>query len=195
MVENSMLEKNFSASDDFIMKMEYQKAIECLRLLCLVRNVNQNRLFIKEMSTLLSDYGNLKNDSIMLPDNNPPSGPCVPGYVKLFVNTDGTFYPCERVNEVSKCMVIGNVEDGYDYKQIQSQINIAQLTADSCINCFAQSHCKICQRQADGGDKLSGEDRMKNCKGSKEDFFDTLLSCAMIYECKTQYKMKSKNRM
>ena len=186
LVETSMIEEEFNTSDDFAMKMSYQKAIEYIRVLCLSHGIAENKLFSKEMTALLSDYGNLKNDAICLPDNNTPSGPCIPGFAKLFVNTDGYLYPCERVNELSKCMIIGDVENGYDYTRIQKQINIAELTPDSCRNCFAQWHCNICQRQADGGNELSAVNKRNYCGSSKDDFLDTLLSCAMIYECKTR---------
>ena len=41
-----------------------------------------------------------------------PSGPCIPGVHKLFVDVLGNYYPCEKVCEESKDMIIGNVESG-----------------------------------------------------------------------------------
>jgi len=49
---------------------------------------------------------------------------CNPGVNRLFVSTDGSFYPCERVLEDPKTMCIGDVNDGFNidkcYNIIQS---------------------------------------------------------------------------
>lgn len=43
-----------------------------------------------------------------------PGGPCLIGVHKFFVNADGYFYPCERVDESVECTRIGNIEEGFD---------------------------------------------------------------------------------
>ncbi len=44
-------------------------------------------------------------------------GPCVPGVMRLFINVDGYFYPCEKASEASDSMNIGNLDQGYDLKK------------------------------------------------------------------------------
>ena len=44
--------------------------------------------------------------------------PCIPGVHKLFVDVLGNYYPCEKVCEESKDMIIGNVESGFDKSQV-----------------------------------------------------------------------------
>lgn len=46
----------------------------------------------------------------------------------MFIDADGSFYPCERVSEKSSIMRIGNLTDGFDLERIQEMINISQLT-------------------------------------------------------------------
>ena len=49
-----------------------------------------------------------------LPDEFAPSGPCIPGKRRLFVDVNGSFFPCERVNEQSDLMKIGSISEGFD---------------------------------------------------------------------------------
>ena len=59
-----------------------------------------------------------------LPKNEHHAGPCVPGEKSLFVNTDGNFFPCEKVCETSKDMILGNLSDGIDVVQAENILNI-----------------------------------------------------------------------
>ena len=190
LIETSMLTRKFDPNDDYLTKSTYKKAVDYLRALHLVDGLKPNRLFEKNMASLFSDFCSLKNDSVLLPDNNTPSGPCVPGYAKIFVSTEGMLYPCEKVNELAESMIIGSLDDGYDYKKISAQLNIASLTPDKCKNCFAQNHCTICQRQAADGQILSARKKEEYCAKTKSDFMDTLLACAMIHERKTVYNFE-----
>ena len=41
-----------------------------------------------------------------------PGGPCIPGQKRLFVSSDGTFFPCERVSEdVNKRQALYNMNE------------------------------------------------------------------------------------
>ncbi|MBX9039382.1 radical SAM protein [Enterococcus raffinosus] len=59
-----------------------------------------------------------------LPKKWHHAGPCVPGEKSLFVNTDGNFFPCEKVCETSKDMILGNLSDGIDVVQAENILNI-----------------------------------------------------------------------
>ncbi len=41
-----------------------------------------------------------------------PGGQCLPGIQRFFVDVDGLFYPCERVNESADDFVIGILRTG-----------------------------------------------------------------------------------
>lgn len=188
MLEDDYLEKKFEATSEFISKFRYQSALSLLNYLELVDGLNSNILFESTGRRAAEDYSRFQNDDISLPDITSPGGPCVSGVRKFFVNTEGNFYPCEKVNELSESMVIGNLENGFDAEKIKSHLNISQLTSEACRNCWAQQHCSICQRRADGGTSLSAFEKNKTCHKVKSDLMSILYTTAMINECKTVYK-------
>ena len=73
-----------------------------------------------------------------------PSGPCIPGVHKLFVDVLGNYYPCEKVCEESKDMIIGNVESGFDKSQVDKLLNIGKMTEVQCKNCWCAKYCFVC---------------------------------------------------
>ena len=101
----------------------------------------------------------------MLPDATSPGGPCVPGQLKLFVTVHGEFYPCERVNESSAVMNIGNLDDGFHLERARNLLNIGALTADKCRDCWAFTECNLCAKQADNSCELSGALKETFCEG------------------------------
>ena len=109
-----------------------------------------------------------------LAEETSHAGPCIPGQKRLFVNTDGVFFPCERVSETSEVMKIGNIHMGFDIDKSRKILNICQLTADTCKNCWAISQCSICARLCDNNGELSSELKLSNCaviRASIEDKF------------------------
>ncbi len=70
--------------------------------------------------------------------------PCVPGKHRFFVNAEGYFYPCERVNELSPVMQIGNLETGFELEKVENLLNIGKLTDEECRKCWAFRFCTIC---------------------------------------------------
>lgn len=111
-----------------------------------------------------------------LPKKFHPSGPCIPGYFKPFLNAEGNFYPCERVNEKSDVSIIGNIETGIDPEKCKYLLNIAKITESDCKNCWAFLYCRMCFIKADENGVLSSEKRLSFCEQMKafivEDFKD-----------------------
>lgn len=105
--------------------------------------------------------------ALSLPDVTAPGGPCLPGQQRLFVSTDGNFYPCERVSETSLAMRIGSLWEGFDYENVDKLLNVAQDTAERCKNCWAFRHCKLCCKQSDNCGELSAELRSSQCEGMR----------------------------
>lgn len=190
LIENDYLEHKFLTNTTYQEKYSYMYALRLLDYLELVDGLSPNLVTEPVVNTLSQEYARLQSGALGLPDITSPSGPCVSGIRKLFVNTDGVFYPCEKVNELSECMKIGSITTGIDNQKVKEHLNIAQLTPNDCLNCWAQVHCTICQRQADGGDSLSAEYKNRFCNKVKRDFLDTLLACALMYERKTNYSLK-----
>src|SRR5690554_4152086 len=72
------------------------------------------------------------------------NGPCLPGYKRLFINTDGAFLPCEKVSNLSNALCFGNVFDGFNFEKVKELLNIGKLTEYECQNCWAIHFCDIC---------------------------------------------------
>lgn len=186
LIENDYLERKFFSTDEYTEKYNYQYALGLLDYLQIVQGLNISSVIEPEISSITSDYSKLQCDNVLLPDVSAPSGPCVSGVRKLFVNTDGLFYPCEKVNELAKSMIIGDINTGFNVQRIKEHLNIAKLSHEKCRNCWVQNHCSICQRQAEDGNVLSNKKNMF-CNWVENDFMSNLYKCALLQEYKTVY--------
>ena len=97
-----------------------------------------------------------------------PSGACIAGATRLFVNVDENFYPCERVNESCNAFVLGNLDTGFNIEKVSKLLNIAQLTPNKCKTCWAGDFCNLCAAGMEDGDELSAEKRMERCEKVKQ---------------------------
>ena len=111
-----------------------------------------------------------------------PGGPCIPGIQRLFVSTDGTFYPCERVSESSEIMKIGNSKDGFDLDKIYNLLNIGKITQEKCKNCYAFHFCGLCAAFADDNNKLDKSVKLKHCNSIKKNMENVLKDYCMLRE-------------
>lgn len=118
------------------------------------------------------------------PDKSSPSGPCLPGHNRLFVNVNGDFFPCERVSELSEAVKIGDVDHGIDTEKAEMLLNIGKLSAEKCKKCWAFIHCNLCVRNADNCGKLSGVFRTSFCENVRETVEHKIMDYIMIKECK-----------
>lgn len=110
-----------------------------------------------------------------------PGGQCLPGAQRFFVNADGQFYPCERVDEASETYCIGNINDGFDMDKISKLLNVAQLTEKECKNCWCFRLCSQCIAVAEEKGELSKKKRLSNCMGMRtqieSDLKDYIVLC------------------
>lgn len=126
--------------------------------------------------TLLdSSYGRLKksfHERITNKKNvelsKTPGGQCLPGIQRFFVNAYGDFYPCERVNENSEVMRIGNLENGFDIQKAKDILNISSITKEKCKYCWCVNLCTQCVATADGGEAFSTKKRLEECERVKK---------------------------
>ena len=117
-----------------------------------------------------------------------PSGPCVAGRQRLFCDVKGNLFPCERVNECSEAMMIGSIYNGIDYDATVKLMNVGQLTADKCKQCWAFRYCTLCAKKADTGAKnLNGEEKLKHCPEAFAAAYSGLKSIILMHELRTFY--------
>lgn len=96
-----------------------------------------------------------------------PAGVCQPGLTRLFVTATGDLFPCERVDETSACMKIGNIYDGFNNEAIVSMLNVASLCESKCLQCWAFNLCSSCVKRFDGGGSLSADGIECSCAMSR----------------------------
>ena len=102
------------------------------------------------------------------------SGPCVIGRHRLFVDTNGKMFPCERVSESSEVINLGDIYEGFEIEKVRQLLNIGKITEKECKSCWAFRFCTICAMKADCGDKLSAEKKLKSCDEVRASIDDRL---------------------
>lgn len=179
------LEKN-KYLESFTYKERYQLFLVYLNLL--------NRFPRNLITPIFRNYGGtVKEDMDIVserdcfPKQAVPSGPCVPGEVRLMVTVEGNFILCERVNEISEPMIIGNIYDGINMKKVKNLLNLAQTTKEACQNCWAFSLCNLCAKHSDKNGTLSTEERLRYCNKSKNAAISKLRNVALIREMTEVY--------
>ncbi len=109
------------------------------------RQENVNASFLKEIEKKFDDqFQEIYNNKNLLPNIFHPPGQCYPGVQKLFVNTSGEFYPCEKIVESNIGTCIGSIFAGFNYNSIKEMMNLAKITQEKCKQCWAIRYCHIC---------------------------------------------------
>ena len=181
--EDTELDRQIPMTESFSGKISYQYFLGYLQQCNIVDGLDPIPFVRSGFSETEKTAILLEEKNQCLPEQGIPGGPCVPGKRRLFVSTDGTFYPCEKVNELSEAMKIGNVDTGIDFEKAERLLNIASLTPDKCRNCWAFHHCLVCQRYAVGDGDLDPEIKNKYCQRSYS-YMDLILQeYALLREC------------
>jgi uncharacterized protein len=98
-----------------------------------------------------------------------PGGICVPGHRKLFVRTDGAFFPCERIPEIEPFR-IGSSREGIDipkaYRLCESFVG---MTPDDCRECWGVLLCNgVCFRHAFDASGPRPDKKRQACQDMRE---------------------------
>lgn len=102
-------------------------------------------------------------------------GCCIPGQLHLLCDYKGDFLPCERVNEKNPMMKIGNIDDGYNYNQIERLLCLHEENEKKCLQCWASRNCDLCVRHMNNEGKIVFTDGMSRyCMASKRHLEDTI---------------------
>lgn len=70
----------------------------------------------------------------------PYTGACIPGR-KIFVDVNGIFHACERINQT---FPIGDIQNGLDFNRITELITNYKNHLDLCPSCSIQKLCSSC---------------------------------------------------
>ncbi len=103
---------------------------------------------------------------VHIPSELNPRGMCKPGFRKLFVNTNGTYYTCEKIGRRSD---LGNVFDGFDLqKSVDLYNKYSDIKAEICNDCWATRACNSCVSTAKSKREIDVEGQKKMCGQLKE---------------------------
>ena len=167
-VSSSIVEFDYQDKDIYFSK-EYSEKSEYQRFLALLAHLNRfprshiSPITRASVDRLIEECTILFSNTKLRPID-APSGPCIPGQLRLFVNAFGNFYPCERVSEASPSMIIGNLDDGFDLDKADKILNVGNLTESACKNCWSFRHCYLCAKKADNNEnELSAERKLSFC--------------------------------
>jgi uncharacterized protein len=109
----------------------------------------------------------------------PPKGGCFPGRRKLFVDTGGKFFMCEKV---SGNFEIGNVETGFDYEKIYRFYQEYDRFFCDCASCWALRLCKKCFNNIRQGEKMDLKRKEEFCRTMRETLEEDLITYCEIIE-------------
>jgi len=110
----------------------------------------------------------------------PPRGGCFPGRRKLFVDTGGNFYMCEKVRGNFK---IGDVDNGFDDEAIYRYYREYDEFFSRCRACWALRLCNKCFNNIRRGESLDAKRREEFCFNMKETLEqDLIVFCEILEE-------------
>jgi uncharacterized protein len=115
-----------------------------------------------------------------LPQEIVERSSCIPGQMRLLVDPDGKFYPCEKG---ASSLQIGDINHGFDYEKCYSLIEeYCKIRNELCLNCYAIRFCKTCYIGALKGGKLDKKTKEEECKMIKAHYSNMLRRFIEIME-------------
>ena len=101
----------------------------------------------EENCKILSYYMNSYNSHVAEGKKTHHGGPCIPAVRRLFVDTKGEFFPCERVSEEDSEMCIGSLDSGFDFDKMSFLLNHGKMIKEKCLGCWNLRMCAYCLAQ------------------------------------------------
>jgi uncharacterized protein len=178
---NSANEKESVPYDDlYSITCNYQTMKILLAALNLYSEDKTSKLFTASFGLIKSLYDHI-TVGFLFTENMHPGGPCLPGVMRPFANTEGVLYPCERCGENSEVMKIGHIDTGFDPDKVDTLLNVGKLT-EECKGCWNFIHCALCAVTADGGTGLCRDKRLNNCAMATNDTLEKLKTVCLLLE-------------
>ncbi len=179
--EDTTFFERFSEEDFLIRKRQIEKLKERY-ISARINNKEptsfEKGLFEKKLMLIHARAINEKFQAISM------NGCCIPGLRRIFVDTDGKFYPCERVGNAYN---IGDIDMGLDINKINEVVDnyIEQSEAD-CLKCWGLKLCSVCFSYARKGNEFSLERKRERCRRALRVLHDDFVTYATILERNSQ---------
>lgn len=115
-----------------------------------------------------------------LPDEIFLNGCCTPGVRRLFVDCDGRYHMCERINGT---IPIGDVERGLDHERITRLVDeYRAISEKECCDCWLVRFCSICFAACVADGKFDAEQKRTQCERARRGFHRSLVDYCEIAE-------------
>lgn len=191
-VATSIVDKDYddesvNFSNDYTWKSQYQNFLAILSHFGRYEKEKVSPIALASVNTEISKRFEIERMGGLC-EKDAPSGPCIPGQMRLFCNVDGKLYPCERVSEKSSTMCIGSIDTGFDFNKAIALLNVGEITSDVCKNCWCFRYCTLCCKKADSGeDVLDAEKKLTFCEEAKQIAHTKIMKHLFFKECNTDY--------
>jgi uncharacterized protein len=108
---------------------------------------------------------------------------CIPGVRRLFVETDGSYYPCERVQE-TPAVQIGNVHEGVSAQKVHALLQaFVEISKKECRTCWCVTMCQAgCIVSVMKNGKLDLEARRAACESYRRAALRIMASVGEVLE-------------
>lgn len=168
-VNDSLTNEKYEATEEYMVE---QEALTFKALLQQI--VLRTTKYYSKNIDIINSLKYTMNPMKPIPNTTHHQGPCLPGYNRLFVDINGIFRICEKASELSEHMIIGSLDQGFDYEKIDRLLNIGKLNQEQCLNCWLIRHCRICPTAIDNINELSKEIKERYCMLQKKQFVEKL---------------------
>lgn len=120
----------------------------------------------------------------------PSHGQCIPGDRKCFVDTNGQYYMCEKV----QANPIGSVDEGINkLKVVKFLRQYSEFLENRCYGCWAIRLCSKCFNDIAEGERISERRFEIYCRDMKEHIFKSLtLYCDIRESNENSFKWADK---
>ena len=142
----------------------------------------QSRLLRRELQDIELLYEQL-HSHVAEGKKTHHGGPCIPAVRRLFVDTKGEFFPCERVSEEDSEMCIGSLDSGFDFDKMSFLLNHGKMIKEKCLGCWNLRMCAYCLAQIPKDNRILTENMLlQQCENSKESTLLLLYKLCILVE-------------
>lgn len=174
-------------SEEYLWKYRYQQFLSLLTMFDRYPREKVSAILRSAATSVISE-AKFTDISGPLRSVDVPSGPCVPGALRLLVNVDGKFFPCERVSERSEAMCIGSLDTGFDLSRARELLNVGAITKEACRTCWSFRHCSACAKKADDGSgQLSPKAKLSYCSDIRANAYEKMRQLILLEEAGRYY--------
>jgi uncharacterized protein len=117
-----------------------------------------------------------------------PCKTCIPGVDRLFVDTQGSFYPCEKVHIPESHL--GHIDTGLDIDLVREYLgHMVDFCEEHCQKCWAYRLCSHCMMHFNVRGQFSVVGKRERCNAERARIRKTLERFILIWEKEPQHSV------